>query len=193
MLNQYPCCRKDDIVMQNLDEEILIYDLKTNKAFCLNKTSALVWRECDGTKSLSEISEKLSIQFNTQINQGLIWLALEQLKKENLIESEVSLPSEYKGKSRREIIKQIGFSAAIVFPMISSLVAPHPINAASTACTAGAAPNGAAGTGGFCRCVFPGTLLGATCGVGDAAFSTGETCKPGCICTHSNFGNGTCG
>lgn len=194
MQNEYPSCRKDNICMQELNSEILIYDLNTNKAICLNQTSALVWKACDGNKSLTEISNELSKKLNTSIDEGLVWLTLEQLKKENLIEGKAEIPLEFKGMSRRELIKKIGIVTTIALPMISSLISPTAANAASgSTCTSGAAPNGAAGSGGFCRCVFPGTPLGATCGVGDAAFSLGETCKPGCICTHSNFGNGTCG
>lgn len=29
--------------MQELENEVLIYDLKADNAFCLNETSALVW------------------------------------------------------------------------------------------------------------------------------------------------------
>jgi hypothetical protein len=31
-----PQSRKNDIVVQDLNGEVLIYDLKANKAFCLN-------------------------------------------------------------------------------------------------------------------------------------------------------------
>jgi hypothetical protein len=37
-----PKNRKNDIVIQELKDEILIYDLTTNKAYCLNETSAAV-------------------------------------------------------------------------------------------------------------------------------------------------------
>ena len=56
----YPLSRQDNIVIQELRDEVLIYDLAKNKALCLNQTSAKVWQECDGTKSVSEISKTLS-------------------------------------------------------------------------------------------------------------------------------------
>jgi hypothetical protein len=36
-----PISRQQNIVVQDLGSEVLIYDLTINKAFCLNETSAL--------------------------------------------------------------------------------------------------------------------------------------------------------
>lgn len=38
----HPKGRTNDIIVQELDGEVLIYNLKDNKAFCLNETSSLV-------------------------------------------------------------------------------------------------------------------------------------------------------
>ena len=38
-----PRSRRNDLVVQEMDGEILIYNLTENKAFSLNETSALVW------------------------------------------------------------------------------------------------------------------------------------------------------
>lgn len=194
MPNNNPCARKDNIVMQNLSEEVLIYDLTTNKALCLNKITASVWAKCDGNNSLQDISDRLSVELGSPVDKSLVWLALEQLKKANLIVTETAKPLELIDLPRREIIKKTALTTAIALPLISTITAPMAINASSSGCTSGSdVTTGAAGAGGFCRCVYPGTLIGATCGIGDGAFSTGETCKTGCFCTHSNFGNGTCG
>ena len=48
-MKQNPTARKNGSVMQEMPDEILIYDLDTNKAHCLNETSALVWKACNGT------------------------------------------------------------------------------------------------------------------------------------------------
>jgi hypothetical protein len=44
----YPISRQNNIVTQEVESELLIYDLVENKAFCLNETSAFVWQNCDG-------------------------------------------------------------------------------------------------------------------------------------------------
>ena len=46
--------KKDNIVVQKLDDETLVYDRKENKAFCLNETSALVWELIRFSNSLSK-------------------------------------------------------------------------------------------------------------------------------------------
>ena len=37
MSNQLPLARKDKLVVRELADEVLVYDLTRNKAFCLNR------------------------------------------------------------------------------------------------------------------------------------------------------------
>ncbi len=74
-----PKAREENLVVQEFDGEVLIYDLNTNKAFSLNETSSLVWQLCDGDNSVSEISESISRKLDSPANEDLVWLALEQL------------------------------------------------------------------------------------------------------------------
>ena len=134
---KYPISRKEDIVMQHLESEILIYDLKANKAFCLNETSTLVWQACDGNHSISEISQDLSNQLNQPISQDLVWLALDQMKREKLLTNSGEVKSSFHGLSRREVIRKVGLASMVALPLISSIVAPKAINAQSTAGCAG--------------------------------------------------------
>ena len=80
-MNSYPKVRVADIVVQEFADEILIYDLQTNKAFCLNETSAIIWQSCDGKNNISEITEFISRKTNSSVSEDLIWLAIDQLKK----------------------------------------------------------------------------------------------------------------
>lgn len=134
MKRKYPQSRKDNLVVQETNGEVLIYDLNDNRAFCLNETSALVWNLCDGKSSISDISSSISKQLKTPANEGLIWLALEQLKKENLIVNEITTPAGYEGLSRREVIKKVGLGSMIALPIVSSLIAPTGAMSASVAC-----------------------------------------------------------
>ncbi len=43
-----PLARKADLVTKEVADEVLVYDLKSHKAHCLNQTAALVWKYCDG-------------------------------------------------------------------------------------------------------------------------------------------------
>ncbi len=52
--SQVPIARKEGLVIQEMPEEVLVYDLDTNKAHCLNQTAAFVWKSCDGRNSVAE-------------------------------------------------------------------------------------------------------------------------------------------
>jgi len=119
-----PKSRKENLVVQELDGEVLIYDLQNDKAFCLNITSAIVWQACDGSKNVSEISEWVGEKLNTANNEDLVWLALDQLKKEKLIENGADIANQFEGMSRREVVKKIGLTSLVAIPVVASLVAP---------------------------------------------------------------------
>jgi hypothetical protein len=130
--NIAPKARKENLVVQELGGEVLIYDLDTNKAFCLNEASALVWQACDGNKDVSEIRSLLGKQLNSTVNDDFVWLALDQLKKENLIENKDEVAVDFNGMSRRDVIKKVGLASVIALPVVASLVAPKAAMAAST-------------------------------------------------------------
>lgn len=124
MKSQKPLSRKENIVVQEMEGEVLIYDLNDNRAVCLNETSALIWQACDGNKTPAEISKFISNKLNAPANEDLVWLALDQLKKENLIENGDALPSHFAGMSRREAIKKVGLSSLIALPVIMAVTSP---------------------------------------------------------------------
>ena len=179
--NLKPQSRKENIVVQELEGEVLIYDLDENKAFCLNETSALVWQACDGTKTIADINDAVGRQLSSKVNEDIIWLALDQLSKENLIRSEANIDHKFGGLSRRDIIKKVGLASMVALPVITSLVAPLSIHAASS-CIAG----------GTCTCaVAMGTANGEIC----ATAGGGVPCSDSnCNCQRTNQGNaaGTC-
>jgi len=80
-----PKSRTDNVVVQKMNEEVLVYDLDSNKAVCLNETSAIVWKLCDGKRTTSEIAEEVSEKLKKPVTTELIWLAIDQLKAENLL------------------------------------------------------------------------------------------------------------
>lgn len=127
-----PLARKNDIVIQEFGNEILIYDLKSNKAYNLNETSALIWQLSNGDNTICEIAGNITKRLNSSINEEFVWLALEQLRKENLIENKTEISSLYQGISRREIIRRVGLASMVALPLVSSLVAPTAVSAAST-------------------------------------------------------------
>jgi hypothetical protein len=123
-MNKLPKARGKDIVVQILGKEVLIYDLNTHKAYNLNETASAVYQACDGKTSVSEISFLLGKQLKSPVTEDIVWLALDGLKKDNLLSNSEELTIKFDGLSRREVIRKVGFASLIALPVISSLVAP---------------------------------------------------------------------
>ncbi len=129
-----PIARKDDLVIQEVGGEILVYDLRTNKAICLNQTSALVWQNCDGKKDALEIAKDIEKELGSNVSEDFVWFAVNQLEKENLLNKEDKFVNKFEGLNRREVIKKIGLTSLVALPVVAAMVAPMSIHAQS--CTA---------------------------------------------------------
>lgn len=129
---QTPIARQEGLVIQEMVDEVLIYDLNTNKAHCLNQTASLVWKACDGKNSVAEIALDLEKQLNASVPEDLVWLAIDQLSQDNLLEEQIQ--TKVGGISRREVIKKIGFASMVALPVIGLLSLPQ--NALAVTCPA---------------------------------------------------------
>ncbi len=127
---QRPIARKSGLVVQEVPDEVLVYDLETNKAHCLNQSAAMIWKSCDGNNSVSEIAKLVEAQAGDKVSEDFVWLAIDQLSENNLLEQQ--LTPGFAGQSRREVIKKIGLASMIAIPVIASLVAPQSVLAASS-------------------------------------------------------------
>jgi hypothetical protein len=119
---QLPIARKDGLVIQEMPDEVLVYDLNTNKAHCLNQTAAFVWRACDGTKSVGEINALMEKEFGGNVKEEMVWLAIDLLNKDNLLEENIT--TKFNGLSRREVIKKVGLTTAVALPVVAMLSFP---------------------------------------------------------------------
>jgi hypothetical protein len=158
-----PVC-KANILFQKIENEVLLYDLNNHKAHSLNQTSALVYGFCDGTNSVVEISELMSKELKTLVSEDLVWLALKQLKRQDLLENAEDLTHQVAGLSRRELLKKGRLPSLVLLPLIITLVAPTSMMAAS--CTPFLAPCSGPLVGTCCPgslCVQPLGICGCSC------------------------------
>jgi hypothetical protein len=118
-----PVARTESLIVKEVDGETLVYDLTNDKAHCLNDTAARVWKNCDGRKTVSEISEALSAESNTSVKDEVVWLALDQLEKFKLLAAAPAKPGFLAGMTRRQMVARLGI-AAVALPAIVSLVVP---------------------------------------------------------------------
>src|SRR6266849_10910214 len=92
-----PRKREHGLIIDELPDEVLVYDLDRHKAHCLNRTAALVWRRCDGKTPPREIARRLQGELDQPFNEDLVWLALRQLNKIQLLEEPIVLPAQLAG------------------------------------------------------------------------------------------------
>lgn len=130
-----PISLKHNILVQELDKELLLYDLTRDKVYCLNETSLIIWNLCDGENTVEDIRRQVSIQLKTQIAEEMIWLAIDKLKQEQLLENYQEIQISFSGLSRREVIKKVGLSTMIALPFISAVTAPNATSAQSQSCS----------------------------------------------------------
>lgn len=125
----------DELIVEELPNELLVYDIKRSRAHCLNASAAAVFRSCDGKSSIREIARRAGVE------EKVVELAVDELSAAQLLEESDHAPS-YLRTSRRRALKKMAMiaGAAVVIPMVQSIVAPSVAEASSCA------PSGAACT-----------------------------------------------
>ena len=122
-MKQFPIARREDLIVEELPNEVLVYDLNTDKAHCLNRTAALIWKNCDGEKTEGEIAGLLEQELKFPVSTQVVMLGLEELSGYGLLQEDASVAPQAR-VSRRRLIKQLGLTAAIGLPIIISITAP---------------------------------------------------------------------
>jgi hypothetical protein len=117
-----PKARTTEIIEQEAGKELLIYDLRSDKAYTLNETSAIVYLAC-GNQSFQDLKSKHNF------TDDLIYLALDELAANNLIEDYRS--DHFAGLSRRDVIRKVGLATMAALPVIAAVAAPAAATAAS--------------------------------------------------------------
>lgn len=130
-----PQARKEGLVIQRVEEEVLVYDQDRHKAHCLNQTAAAVWKHCDGKTTVDEISRLLEKQLGIPVEKNVLEFGLDQLEKAQLLVAPMSRASNGKAISRREVMRRIGVSAAVALPLVTSIIAPRAANAVNCRAT----------------------------------------------------------
>lgn len=163
--------RKAGLIVQELPDEVLVYDLHQDKAHCLNSTAAFVWNHCDGRASVGEIAQLMEKEWQTPVSEDAVWFTLNKLSKAELLQERITLPKAKVGMSRRSAVRRLGFGALLTIPIVASVVAPTAVSAAS----------------------FPSPCLVCVVDLSDPGESCPAECGPTVLCQcyrHSNCGGG---
>ncbi len=122
----------DKLILEQLPDELMIFDPDRNKAFCLNPTAAFVWRHCDGKTTVAQMTDLLREHWNKPADEEVIWFALDLLAQDGLLAPSTALPAGA-GVTRRELLQKMGTGAAMAVPLVTVLfVHPAEAHASST-------------------------------------------------------------
>jgi hypothetical protein len=100
--------------VEEVDDDLLIYDSRTNKAHSLSAPAARVWRRCDGTMDIDGLSADLHMDEQT------VARAVAELESCGLLDD-----PPVAGVTRRVALKA-GAAAAASAPLVYSILAPTP-------------------------------------------------------------------
>ena len=118
---------RDNILVEPLDDEVVVYDEDSNEAHRLNPTAAFVWRMANGQRSVSDIAAHVPQAFaeaDGPESEDLVHLALDALRRANLLHVERDGDG---GEvvSRRHMLKL----AATLLPVVATITVPRPMYA----------------------------------------------------------------
>ena len=125
-----PCARKESLIITKMPDEVLVYDLRNNEAHCLNRPAAVVWANCDGKKTIAQVSQLLERELKTPADHAMVWMAIDSLEEHGLLQGALNEAVRKPGLSRRKAMGAIAM-AGLALPIITSIVAPAPVQAAS--------------------------------------------------------------
>jgi hypothetical protein len=127
--NHNPSARREQITVQAVGDETLLYDEQRHMAFCMNATASAVWRLADGARTIAEIAAAASADLSSDICENVVRLALHDLRSNGLVAKDEGGPSgdaeaATQLVSRRKMLARLGMGAAALLPVVASIVAP---------------------------------------------------------------------
>ena len=117
--------RRDGLLIEELTDEIVIYDTERQRAHSLNQAAAVVWKNSDGRKTVAELAAIVAVETSLPEDPAIVTDALEQLGEKHLLRSEPVTRTTAPDTTRRELLKRMGVLAALL-PVVLSITAPTP-------------------------------------------------------------------
>jgi hypothetical protein len=123
--------QSEGLILEELRDELMIYDPERKKAFCLNQTAAFVWKHSDGNTTVAEIAKLMEQDLQKPANEQMVLFALEVLAKDGLLSPATTVPAVPAGVTRRQLLHKMGVGA-MALPVVTVLfVSPAKAHASS--------------------------------------------------------------
>ena len=119
---------KKNILVEELPDETLVYDLDRHRAHCLNPTAAFLLTQANGERDLEDLSRLAEAEFGENTTAEVVQLGMERLQRARLVEWEGADTPET-GISRKDAIRRLAL-VGLVLPAVMTIVTPFPAQAA---------------------------------------------------------------
>lgn len=128
-----PEARREELLIDELPDELMVYDRRNDRVHCLNRTAALIWRAADGRRTVRELAELVHRDVGLPADEETVRLALTQLASAELLLNPETVRRDTDRVSRRALARKLSLTAALsaLLPVVLSIVAPTPAMAAS--------------------------------------------------------------
>src|SRR5204863_439808 len=125
----HPRARQNDILVEHVGDETIVYDGERQEAHSLNRSASIVWQHSNGERSVAELATVLGTELGIEPNESLVEYAVDELARANLLEPGANSA----GVTRRDAVRRLSFAGAVAvgLPVVLSIVAPTPAMAAS--------------------------------------------------------------
>jgi hypothetical protein len=162
-----PQARPEGLVVEQVGDETVVYDVHTRAAHCLKPLAALVFAAGDGATTVEDAAGRAGVEPEAVID------AVGQLERLGLLDVPlVVVEDDGPGVSRRDMLRNAGYAgaaAAAAAPLITSIAAPTPAGAA-----AGTLPSGCSG------CTTPSDCTSGICCQAVNFGGADHICNSGC-------------
>ncbi len=118
--------KSNQLIVEKLGDELMLYDQTRKQAFCLNQKAAFVWQHCDGKTTVAEIAAQLAQSLGEPIDESLVEFALQTLSQDGLLDTTTLAPFVSTEITRRDLMQKIGLRAAVALPVVTALMVATP-------------------------------------------------------------------
>ena len=123
-----PRTRQSDLHIEQVGDELVICDQRTQTAHCLNPGAAFVWEHCNGRRISAQIAEEAR-RASIGLDEAAIDAAIALLRGKDLLEASPATTQHEPVRLSRRVLTKAAVAALI--PAIVSIAAPSAVLAQS--------------------------------------------------------------
>lgn len=153
-------------MVQELPDEVLVYDLERHRAFCLGGNLARIWNACTGRRTSGQIARAL-IRDGACVDEDIVRVGLHRLGKARLLREQVPSPPGGDARTRRELLRRAAVLGGL---SLLAITAPTAGQAATCLANGTCVDNHCANGAGRVCCSGNCKQNAGTCGTGQMGF-----------------------